>query len=148
MEDFKNLLTITPANEYKNIVKIDANWDYHNDDDPDDDSCVCQNSFNADDFFKNKELIWSLAYLEKYVPGNSKYIDFEALNWRVTVNYNLWPYFKDDETCSLEELKIIYYDENGKPFKVTFDDIHKRWETMTEEEICKEVNEALEYIRG
>lgn len=142
MEGLKKILTITPI-EDKNIVKINTSWVYENIDDPDDDSCVCQNSFNADDFFKDKELIWSLAYLEKYVAGDSKYIDFEKLNWELTVRYNLWPYFKEDETCSLEELEITYYDENVNPFKVTFDNIHKRWENMTEEEICKEVNDVL-----
>lgn len=142
MENLKELLNITPI-EYKNIVKIDATWTYYNDEDPDDDSSVCQNSFNADEFFKDKKLIWSLAYLEKYFPGDSKYIDACEMGFVVACHYNLWPFCKDDETCSLEELKIIYYDENGKPFKITFDDIHKRWETMTEEEICKEVNELI-----
>lgn len=143
MENFKNLLTITPI-ECKNIVKIDAQWDYYNDYDPDVESSECHNSFNADDFFRDKKLIWLLAYLEKYLAGNSKYIDFDELRRILEFHYKLWPFCTNDETCSLEELKIIYYDENGNPFKVTFDNIHKRWETMTEEEICKEVNYALQ----
>lgn len=53
MEDLKKLLNITPI-EYKNIVKIDARWSYYNDEDPDDDSSICQNSFDADDFSKIK----------------------------------------------------------------------------------------------
>lgn len=142
MENLKELLNIIPI-ESKNIVKVDATWTYYNDEDPDDDSSVCQNSFNADEFFKDKKLIWLLAYLEKYFPGDSKYIDACELGFVVACHYNLWPFGKDDETCSLEELRIIYYDENGKPFKITFDDIHKRWETMPEEEICKEVNDVL-----
>lgn len=143
MENFKELLNITPI-EYKNIVKIDAKWHYYNDEDPDDDSSVCQNSFNADDFFQDKKLILLLAYLDKYFPGDSKYINAYDLGFVVACHYKLWPFGKDDETCSLVELNIIYYDENGKPFKVTFDDIHKRWETMSEKEICKEVNEVIE----
>ncbi len=142
MENFKDLLNITPI-ELKNIVKIDAKWYYYNDEDPDDESSICQNSFDADEFFKDKKLIWSLAYLLKYVPGESKYINFDALQCKVMFYCNLWPYCKDDETSSIEELKIIYYDENGNPFKVTFDDIYKRWDTMTEEEVCNEVNEVL-----
>lgn len=142
MENLKELLNITPI-EYKNIVKIDATWTYYNDEDPDDDSSVCQNSFNADEFFKDKKLIWLLAYLEKYFPGDSKYIDACELGFEVACHYKLWPFGKDDETCALKELKIIYYDENGKPFKITFDDIYKRWENMTKEEICEEVNDVL-----
>ena len=142
MENFKDLLTITPI-EYKNIVKVDAKWDYYNSDDPDDDSCMRQNSFNADEFFKDKKLIWSLAYLEKYFAGDSEYIYLNDLSFQIFCHYKLWPFGKDDETCLLEELKIIYYDENGKPSKVTFDNIHKRWETMSEEEICTEVNELI-----
>ena len=42
-------------------------------------------------------------------------------------------------TC--EDLKINYYDENGTPFNITFNDIHKRWKKMSYEEICKEIND-------
>ena len=142
MEDLKSLLNITPV-EYKNVVKIEAKWTYYNDEDPDDESCICQNSFDADEFFKDKRLIWSLAYLLKYVPGDSEYIDFDDLECIAKFHYDIWPFSKDDETSSIAELKIIYYDENGKPSKVTFDDIYKRWDNMSEEEVCKEVNEVL-----
>ena len=144
MENFKDLLVITPkvCND-KNVVKIDAKWYYNNEWDPEDYSSICQNSFNADEFFKDKKLIWSLAYLLKYVPGDSEYIDFNGLQHKVMYHCDLWPYSKDDETSSIEELKIIYYDENGSPSKVTFDNIYKRWETMSEKEICKEVNEII-----
>lgn len=33
--------------------------------------------------------------------------------------------------------------KNGKPFDVLFDYFYERWENMSEEEICKEVNDVL-----
>lgn len=140
MENFKDLLVITPkvCND-KNVVKIDATWDY-NDADYDE----CHVTFDADGFFEDKKLIWSLAYLDKFgkhVERND-YIDFETL-FDIVDGYGLWGFGEDDSAHSLEELEITYFDENKNPFNVTFDNIHKRWRTMSEEEICKEVNEVL-----
>ena len=51
MENFKDLLVITPkVCKDKNVVKIDATWDY-NDADYDE----RHETFDADDFFKNKK---------------------------------------------------------------------------------------------
>ena len=140
MENFKDLLVITPkvCND-KNVVKIDATWDYG-----DRNYDECHETFDADEFFKDKKLIWSLAYLDvfgTYVEGND-YIDFDTLS-HVVCRYDLWGFGKEDPAHSLKGLEITYYDENSNPFNVTFDNIHKRWETMSEEEVCKEVNEVL-----
>ena len=140
MENFKDLLTIIPkvCND-KNVVKIDAAWDY---DDADYDEC--HETFDADEFFKDKKLIWSLAYLDAFgthVKDND-YIDFDTL-YDVVCREGLWGFGAGVSAHSLEGLEITYYDENSNPFNVTFDNIHKRWETMSEEEICKEVNEII-----
>lgn len=139
MENFKDLLTITPV-EDKNVVKIDAKWDYC-----DGNYTNKHESLNANDFFKDKKLIMSLAYLDiygEYIEDNGD-IDFDALSNVVKWEHNLWGYGVDISAHSLVELGITYYDENGNQFNVTFDNIHKRWETMSEEEICKEVNDVL-----
>lgn len=140
MENFKDLLIITPkVCEDKNVVKIDTKWDY-NDADYDE----CHETFSADEFFRNKKLIWSLAYLDAFgthVEDND-YIDFDTLSdavWR----YGLWGFGDDNPAHSLVKLEITYYDKNSNPFNIKFDNIHKRWKTMTEEEICKEVNEII-----
>lgn len=141
MENFKDLLVITPkvCND-KNVVKIDATWDY-NDADYDE----CHEVFDADEFFKNKKLIWSLAYLDAFGTHveKNKYIDFDALYDVVCGDYYLWGFGEDDSAHSLEGLEITYYDENSNPFNVTFDNIHKRWKNMSEEEVCEEVNNVL-----
>jgi hypothetical protein len=140
MENFKDLLVITPkvCND-KNVVKIDATWDY-NDADYDE----CHETFDANKFFKDKKLIWSLAYLDMFgthVEDND-YIDFDTL-YNVVSGECLWGFGCDDSAHSLEGLEITYYDDNCNPFNVTFDNIHKRWETMSEEDICKEVNDII-----
>jgi len=144
MENFKDLLVITPkvCND-KNVVKIDATWDY-NDADYDE----RHKTFDADDFFKDKRLIWSLAYLDAFgtYVKDRDYIDFDTLH-DVVGSEGLWGFGADESAHSLEGLEITYYDENSNPFHVTFKNIHDRWETMTEEEVCKEVNEVLKNNR-
>ena len=135
MESFKDLLINTPkVCKDKNVVKIDATWDYDE----------CYEEFKADDFFKNKKLIWSLAYLNMFGidVDDNYYIDFEAL-FDVVCGYGLWGFREDNSADTLEDLEITYYDENGDLIKVTFDNIYKRWKNMSEEEICKEVNDVL-----
>ena len=39
-----------------------------------------------------------------------------------------------------EDSGAVYYDENGTPFEITFDDIHKEFEKMTYQEICDKIN--------
>ena len=140
MENFKDLLNIIPRTYNKNVVKIDATWDYN-----DVDYNEKHKEFKADEFFKDKKLIWSLAYLDMFGTHVEKnnYINFEALYDVVCGDYNLWGFGVNDPAHSLEVLEIVYYDENSNPFYITFDNIHKRWENMSEEEICEEVNDVL-----
>lgn len=143
MENFKDLLDITPkVCADKNVVRIDTTWDY-NDYDLDE----CHKIFKADDFFKNKKLIWSLAYLSMFGEhvDKNEHINFDALYDVVGEDYELWVWGYDGEirAHSLVDLEITYYDEDSNSFNIAFDNIHKRWENMSEEEICKEVNNIL-----
>ena len=93
-------------------------------------------------------MIWSLAYLDAFgtYVKDRDYIDFDTLH-DVVGSEGLWGFGADESAHSLEGLEITYYDENSNPFHVTFKNIHDRWETMTEEEVCKEVNEVLKNNR-
>ena len=147
MENFKDLLTTTPI-KYKSVVKVDITWGYYVVDYKEN----CHEDFNADEFFKDKKLIWSLAYLDMFGEDVENYedeeelVDIDALYENLAVTHHLWR-LVDKRKSSLEKLEITYYDENGNIFKVTFDDIHKRWKNMSKEEICEEVNDVLLDIR-
>ena len=140
MENFKDILTFIPkVCEYKNVVKIDATWNY-NDADYDE----CHKELKADDFFKDEKLIWSLAYLGMFGKDvyENDYIDFEAL-FDVVCGDNHWGFGEDESAHLLVDMEITYYDKDSNPFNVTFDNIHKRWENMSEGEIGQEVNDVL-----
>lgn len=142
-KNLKKILTITPTSKpYKNVVRVDTKWDYNICDFDE-----CYEYFKANDFFNNKKLIWSLAYLDIHRENvkDNKYIDFHALYDVVGVCHSLWG--EDVHgfiiAHSLIKLEITYYNKNGNSSNVTFGDIHKRWKNMSEEEICKEVNDVL-----
>lgn len=59
MTDYKNLLTITPIhNTYKNIICVHVKWDAN-------DADFIENTFwmDPENLFKNKKLIYCLAYI-------------------------------------------------------------------------------------
>lgn len=133
MEDLKKLLTITPkVCEDKNIIRVDWVYDCTYDE-------LSSAPYEVDEFFEDKKLIWLLAYLDMFGVEDKKYINSTALYDVVCNVYGLC----DQDSYTLFELEVTYYDENSNPFSIKFDNIHKRWKTMSEEEICKEVNEVL-----
>lgn len=77
----------------------------------------------------------------KHTEDYEEPIDIDALYEKLAVIHTLWR--TEKRKTSLEKLEIAYYDKNGNLFKVTFDDIHKRWKNMSEKEICEEVNDIL-----
>ena len=139
MEDLKSLLTITPV-EYKNVVKVDVTWGFYDVDYKE----HCHEDFSADDFFKDKKLIWSLAYLDMFGEHieDDEYIDIDALYERLAVIHDLWR-LSDKRKSSLEKLETAYYDDSGNLFKVTFDGIHKQWKNMSKEDVCEGINDVL-----
>lgn len=152
MNDFKELLTIKPKeNEVKkNKLKIYMVWDAC-----DADYVEHTEFMSPETLFENKKLIYCLAYITcKYNFKGHNFHDHvfchhilenkdinnlaNILNeYNITVRCSLW----DDELChSCKELEITYYDGDGKPWSIDFDDIHKKWENMTYEEICEQIN--------
>ena len=149
MENFKNLLTIEPFKEdiKKDYIEITVCWD-HNDGD------YMNESFglSPDDFFSNKKLIYYLAY------ASCEY-DFKGHDWNDNVFYHHIPdntdipdlfeylskqgftiYFEDYPCHSLLGVDIIYYDDNGDKFSITFDDIINDWKNKSYKEICEFLN--------
>lgn len=141
MEDFKSLLDIIPkVSNYKDVVKVDMEWDCG-----DLDFVECHKEFEADEFFRNKKLIWSLAYLN-YFGIDIKYrdyINYEALYDVVGSDNHLWGNMYDYPAHTLSDLDITYYDEDGNQFDIGFIEFNKVWDNLSEEEICKEVNDVL-----
>ena len=150
MEDFRNLLTIKlqKPTKKKNILEIWMNWDSN-----DADYIERTDKMNPKVLFGNKKLIYCLAYIT--LP-----YDFKGHSWndavfehhitdncdiddlRDVLAENNFMVYSDWGAChSCEDLKITYYDKDGVPFNITFDDIHKRWEKMSYEEICQEIND-------
>lgn len=140
MENFKDLLIITPkVYEDKNIIRVELTWVYDGIYDG-----LSGAPYEVDEFFEDKKLIWSLAYLDMFGEHveDRKYINSTALYDVVCNEYGLCDQLPFD-TYTLAKLKVTYYDENSNQFSIKFDNIHKRWKTMTEEEVCKEVNDVL-----
>lgn len=150
MEDFRNLLTIKPQKpiKKKNVLEIWMKWDSN-----DADYIEKTDEMDPEVLFGCKKLIYCLAYIT--LPYN-----FKGHNWNDPVFQQNIPYnydinnligilaendfivYSDWGAChTCERLKITYYDENGTPFNITFDNIHKRWENMSYEEICQEIND-------
>lgn len=141
MEDFKSLLDIIPkVNKYRNVVQIDMEWDCG-----DLDYVERHKEFEADEFFRNKKLIWSLAYLDRLGIDIKyrDYINYEALYDVVGSDNNLWGEMYDYPAHTLSDLDITYYDEDGNQFAIEFIEFNKVWDNLSEEEICKEVNDVL-----
>ena len=149
MEDYRNLLTIKPSSpkQLKNILEVWTEWDSN-------DADYIEKSVEIDPkiLFENKKLIYCLAYIN--LPYDFKGHDWNdsAFSHHITMNGDIDDLeniiFRNDFGCSCEYgychscecLQITYYDENGKQFDINFSDIHKRWENMSYEEICNEIN--------
>lgn len=153
MEDFKELLTIKPREEntLKNKLKVWMKWDSN-----DGDYIERTVKMYPEDLFDNKKLIYCLAYItcnynikgcdwngegfNRYIPDNTDIDDLGKI-----LSENCFAVYSDWGMChSCEGLEITYYDENGKPWDISFDDIHKEWENMSYEEICEQINNIEE----
>ena len=149
MKDFKDLLNIKPqkTGKYKNKIYVYANWDSN-----DADYIGKTEVMDPKVLFKCEKLIYCLAYIT--LPYDFKGHDWNdaAFCHHVTENHDIvnleyiiseydFMCYSDWGPChSLDHLEIIYYDKDGVPFDVTFDDIHKRWKKMSYKEICDEIN--------
>lgn len=149
MADFKKLLNIKPqkAGKYKNKLRVYVNWDSN-----DADYIGKTEVMDPKVLFNCEKLIYCLAYItlpynfkghdwnaavfDHYIPENCDIDDLYSV-----ICDNDFMCYSDWGPChSLEELSITYYDKNGIPFDVNFNDIHKRWEKMSYQEICDEIN--------
>ena len=153
MKDYKKLLNINPLspNRYKDILKVWVKWDSN-----DGDYIERTDEMDPKVLFGCKKLIYCLAYIT--LPYNFKGHDWNdyVFSHHICDNEDIDDLediiFENDFGCSseygpchsLEELSITYYDNDGTPFNITFNDIHKRWKKMSYEDICKEINE-MEY---
>lgn len=154
MGNYKDLLTFKPVKNKnkKNVIKVWVEWDSN-----DGDYIENTESMDPEEFFGNKKLILCVAYAWlnpdwmgkidrngsrfcRYIPDNEDIDDLAGiLSEGGFMAYTDWGYCH-----TLTGLKITYYDENGTPWDVDFDDIYNRWETMSYEEICDEINNAPE----
>lgn len=154
MGDYRNLLNIKPqkAGKYKNKVHVYVSWDSNDAD------YIGKNTvMDPKVLFGCEKLIYCLAYItlpynfkghdwndaafEHHVPENCDIDDLYDV-----ISDNDFMCYSDWGCChSLDELKITYYDKDGIPFDITFDDIHKRWEKISYQEICDEINN-IEWI--
>lgn len=153
MKDYKNLLNINPLspNRYKDILKVWVKWDSN-----DGDYIERTDEMDPKVLFGCKKLIYCLAYitLPYHFKGHG-WNDY-VFNHHICDNRDIDDLediiFENDFGCyseygpchSLEKWSIIYYDNDGNSFNVTFKDIHKKWKNMSYEDICKEINE-MEY---
>ena len=95
-------------------------------------------------FLKNKKLIWSLAYLDRFgIDIDYRDTNYKALVKVVSYDNNLWGHIGDMLANTLSDLNITYYDEDGNPFGIKFIEFNKGWDNLSEAEICKEVNDVL-----
>lgn len=153
MSDFKNLLTIKPnVKKERNILNVWVKMDSN-----DADYIERTRTMYPFNLFDNKKLIYCLAYVTtktcadksiyersyrnkplfgRYVPENR---DIKNL-CNILSDCDFMVYSDWGECHTYEDLKITYYDENGNEFDITFDDIHKQFETMTYAEICEMIN--------
>lgn len=151
MENFKNLLTIKPKSgeNPKNLLNVWIKMDSN-----DADYIEKTEQMDPDNLFSNKKLIYCLAYVtanncfnaeswEHDGPIFGKYVneneDIESL-YDILAEYDFMVYSEWGECHTYEDMKITYFDENGKEFNITFDDIHKQFEKMTHKEICDLIN--------
>ena len=144
MENFKNLLTIkaksgkNPKNLLKVWIKMDSN---------DADYIEKTETMDPNDLFHDKKLIYCLAYVTAEYDGDEpafgKYVDenkdVENL-YDILAEYDFMVYSEWGGCHTYKDMKITYFDENGKEFNITFKDIHKQFEKMTHKEICDLIN--------
>lgn len=153
MDDFKNLLNINPktGENPKNLLKVWIKMDSN-----DADYIEKTETMDPNDLFNNKKLIYCLAYVTAESCADVKSIwgchndsvfgehvnenkDVENL-YDILAEYDFMVYSEWDGCHTYEDMKITYFDENGKEFNVTFDDIHKQFEKMSHKEICDLIN--------
>lgn len=152
MKDYKNLLKIVSfdskrSRDYVNILKVYMKWDANDADYIERTDIITPNAL-----FKNKKLILCLAYIStkynfkghdwndsvfgQHITDN---IDIEGL--KDILKNNDFAVYSEYGLChSCEDLKIIYFDENGNKFKISFDKIYEHWKNLTYQEICDEIN--------
>ena len=134
----------------KNLVEITIIWN-----DMFDERAKCYSSYpiekDARTFFEDDKLIYVLAYIQKYLnrdimEENIKYITpFLCYHNLHTYSYK-GKYDTDgyrSSIChSVSELKITYFDENGKKWLFSFDQIISIiWKDKTRDEICNFINQ-------
>ena len=153
--DFNRGLLIkeTPQDEVpKNFVGITIIW---NDVFDKGSKCYMGNGTikkDARTFFEDDKLIYVLAYIQKYL--NRDIIEKEDIKYiipflhyhNLDVNSSKGKYGTDDYCSSIchsvNELKITYFDENGKKWLVSFDQIIEIiWKDKTYDEICDFINQ-------
>ncbi len=148
--DYRNLLNIKEDKREnpKNTLKVWVEWDSN-----DADYIEKTTTMKPERLFGNKKLIYCLAY------ASCPY-DFKGHEWNdaafchhITYNYDIedlcsiisdndFMAYSDWGDChTLCNMEIIYYDDNGTPFLVTFDDIIEQFSEMSYEEICDFINE-------
>lgn len=152
-DDYRNLLTIKEDKREnpKNRIKVWVEWDSN-----DADYIEKTTMMDPEDLFGNKKLIYCLAYI-------SCPYDFKGHDWNADVfchhipDNNDIPYldaiicdsdfmaYSDWGEChSLINMEITYYDDNGTPFLVTFNDIIAKFSEMSYEEICDFINSIID----
>jgi hypothetical protein len=129
----------------KNLVEITIIWN-----DMFDNYAKCYNSYpikkDARTFFEDDKLIYVLAYIQKYL--NRDIIEKEDIKYITPFlcYHNLHTYsYKGNcsSIChSVNELKIVYFDEKGKKWLVSFDQIIEIiWKDKTRDEITDFINQ-------
>lgn len=147
--DFRGLLTIKPKEEniIKNRLKVWMKWDSN-----DADYIERTEEMDPEVLFKNKKLIYCLAYItcyygfkghgwndavfSNYIPDNKDIDDLETI-----LSENNFVIDTDWGIChSCYGIEITYYDKDGEPWNIDFDAIHTDWENMSYKEICEQIN--------
>lgn len=150
---YKDLLTINPKtdNSLKNTLDVWMKWDSN-----DADYIEKTERMNPECLFNNKKLIYCLAYITFNYNFKGHGWNDAAFWHHITENKNIkglcsilsdydFAVYCEWGMChSCYGLRITYYDENGNPWDVNFNDIHKRWKNMSYKEICNEIN-SIEY---
>ena len=154
-ENYRDLLTFKEHVEdsiIKDRIIIDFSMDA-NDADYVDDKVI----FKPEIFFGNKKLIYCLAYVSckynfkghgwgdhvfnHYILKNTDIPDLK--NTLDKYNFLIYSDYCEDWCHSFGDIKITYYDEDGKRYDITFDKIHEKWKNMSYREICNEINSIL-----
>ena len=105
-------------------------------------------------FFGNIKLIYCLAYVscdynfKGHGWGDSVFNHYILKNTDITdlrsilEEFHLLIYsnYCEDLCHSFGDIKVAYYDEDGKRYDITFEKIHEKWKNMSYEEICEEIN--------